>query len=308
LAALAAALVLGAPAPARAQSTQAPAKPSTSDSQKKGTSKPPAGSTPETAPRKPAGAAKPAEKTAPRGPRAFRLTGFFGAGYQGFAATDTFNATLDSSGGGIVGGGAAVTHCSGLFFQVDVTRFSADGERAFVFNHEVFKLGIPLSVTITPVEFTGGYKFFTRPPRPKKPAPPKTPPAKAPATPGKPRQEFALSQASPVDASKPARPAAASAAKPAWGGLRPYVGAGISVLGYQETSDFATSGDDTDESYTGYHLLGGIERPLWKWLGAAAEVNYRWVKDGFGKAGLSKHFEEDDLGGPSFRAKLTASW
>jgi hypothetical protein len=40
--------------------------------------------------------------------------------------------------------------------------FDTTGERVFVNNGEVFRLGIPLTTTISPLEFTGGYRFNTR--------------------------------------------------------------------------------------------------------------------------------------------------
>ena len=34
-----------------------------------------------------------------------------------------------------------------------------DGERAFVFNDEVFQLGIPLKITMTPIDVVGGWRI-----------------------------------------------------------------------------------------------------------------------------------------------------
>jgi opacity protein-like surface antigen len=245
-------------------------------------------------------------------PPLFRVAGFFEAGYQGLVAKDTFDATLGTTGGGIVGGGGSLTHRDGGFFQVDVTRFSAEGQRAFVYNGQVYPLGIPLNVELTPIEFTGGYKFFTRPPRPKV-TPPPPPPPKPFFQPARPRSGEKRgtvpprpAPSGPADQAAPASaPPAATSAKPRWGGVKPYLGGGMGVVQYKETSRFAASGENVEDSFTSYHALGGIEFPLWKWVGAAAEVNYRWVKDALGTGGLSKEFGEDDLGGPSFRFKVT---
>ena len=35
---------------------------------------------------------------------------------------------------------------------------TADGERAFVFNDEVFPLGIPLKITMTPIDVVAGWR------------------------------------------------------------------------------------------------------------------------------------------------------
>ena len=52
---------------------------------------------------------------------------------------------------------------SGLFVDVTVSRFKASGERAFRFDGQNFGLGIPLTVTETPVEASGGYRFHVSP-------------------------------------------------------------------------------------------------------------------------------------------------
>jgi hypothetical protein len=235
---------------------------------------------------------------------ALRVNAFVEAGYQSFVATETFEATLGKTGGPIFGGGASLTHRSGLLFQVDISRFTADGERAFVHNGQVFKLDIPLRVETMPLEFTFGYKFFTRPPSP--PKPPK-PPAAAPAKHDSLSTPLSVNQAKPQ--APPAKPTPTvkpgAAPKQRWGGLRPYVGGGFGILSYKETGGFASGDDDTDDSFTSVHALGGVQIPLWKWIGAGAEVHYRWVKDALGAAGISEAFGEDDLGGPSFRIKIT---
>ena len=47
----------------------------------------------------------------------------------------------------------------GLFVQVDVSRFEETGQRVFVIDREVFPLGIPLTIGLTPVELSAGYRF-----------------------------------------------------------------------------------------------------------------------------------------------------
>jgi opacity protein-like surface antigen len=85
----------------------------------------------------------------------------------------------------------------------------------------------------------------------------------------------------------------------------PYVGGGVGVVLYSESADFAESGDDVDESFTSYHVLGGIDFPLWKWLGAGVEGAYRWVPDALGDEGVAGEFDESDLGGFALRFRLT---
>jgi opacity protein-like surface antigen len=90
------------------------------------------------------------------------VRGFASVGNISFTARESFDAVLDTSSGPIVGGGAQVLLPWGLYVEVSAARFRREGERAFVGpapNHEVFKLGIPLEVTITPLDVTGGWRW-----------------------------------------------------------------------------------------------------------------------------------------------------
>lgn len=87
--------------------------------------------------------------------------------------------------------------------------------------------------------------------------------------------------------------------------LIPYAAAGYTSFGYKETSTFAGSGEDVDERFGGYHLRGGAEFKLTRWLGVAGEAAWTTVPDAIGSGGVSKAFNEDNLGGTSFRARLT---
>ena len=46
--------------------------------------------------------------------------------------------------------------------DVGAWRFHGEGERAFVFNDEVIPLGIPVDVTVTPIEISAGWRFRLR--------------------------------------------------------------------------------------------------------------------------------------------------
>lgn len=80
------------------------------------------------------------------------------------AAAETFEAVLGSSRGGIYGGGAQVMLPWGLYAEGRISRFRQDGERVIVGpTREIFPLGIATTVTLTPVELTGGWRHrFTR--------------------------------------------------------------------------------------------------------------------------------------------------
>lgn len=80
-----------------------------------------------------------------------------------------------------------------------------------------------------------------------------------------------------------------------------YGGAGVLFVSFKETSQFAESGDDTNETFTGYDFFGGIDAQLAKYLFAGAEVQYRIVPNALGEGGASQDFNETDLGGFVFR-------
>ncbi len=86
--------------------------------------------------------------------------------------------------------------------------------------------------------------------------------------------------------------------------VRPQLGVGYTRLRYEESAAFAQDGDDVDESFNGFHVVGGIEVRLHRWVGLAGDVVWTSVADAIGEAGASKAFNEDNLGGTSLRVKL----
>jgi hypothetical protein len=177
--------------------------------------------------------------------------GLFGG--MSFSASESFDAVFGSSTGVIFGGGAEVgLPLGGLYVGVGAWRYSNDGERVFVSGSEVFPLGIPLSVEITPVEVTGGWRFKQISPR-----------------------------------------------------LVPYVGGGWSSYAYKETSEFAEAGETVEERFNGFHILGGVEFRATPWLGIGGEIAFSSVPDALGAGGVSGEFDEDNLGGTSYRLKIS---
>lgn len=87
--------------------------------------------------------------------------------------------------------------------------------------------------------------------------------------------------------------------------LRPYAGAGYSSYGYKETSDFANDDENVAERFNGFHVLGGAQFRVARWVGLSGEVAWTSVPDALGEAGVSAEFDETDLGGTSFRFKIT---
>lgn len=80
------------------------------------------------------------------------------AGSHVFTASDTFNTILETDRGTFLGGGAQA-RWKNLVFEVTGSRFRDTGERVFLFNGEVFRLGIPTTIEIKPIEFTTAYRL-----------------------------------------------------------------------------------------------------------------------------------------------------
>lgn len=91
--------------------------------------------------------------------RRIGLRGFADVGSQAFIATDTFNAIFGDDHGTFAGGGGQF-RWKNLVFEVSASRFKESGERVFISNGQVFKLGIPTTVTIRPIELTGAWRFW----------------------------------------------------------------------------------------------------------------------------------------------------
>ncbi|HQZ38755.1 MAG TPA: hypothetical protein PLH72_06920 [Vicinamibacterales bacterium] len=181
------------------------------------------------------------------------IKGYGMVGGMSLTAADSFEAVLGSASGTIVGGGAEVgLPLGGLYIGVGGWRFKQDGERVFVSGSQVFPLGIPVTVQITPVEVTAGWRFKNLSSR-----------------------------------------------------IVPYAGAGWSSYRYEETSSFAAAGEDVDERYSGFHVLGGAEFKIARWFGVGGEVAWARVPDALGAGGASAAFDETDLGGSSFRLKIS---
>ena len=182
-----------------------------------------------------------------------QIRGFADVGSTTFAAADSFEAVLGSASGVVFGGGVEGMLPKNIFVNLRASRFRKTGERVFVTESgERFGLGIPTTITVTPIELTGGYRF-----------------------------------------DRGSR-------------LVPYGGGGFGRHRYQESSDFAEGAENVEESYTGYHVLGGAEFRVSPWIGAAGELQWATVPDALGQDpnGVASHYDERDLGGLTVRVKL----
>ena len=182
----------------------------------------------------------------------FMLRGFADIGSTTFTAERSFEAILGDAGGTVWGGGVEVVLPFQIFVDLRASQYKQTGERVFLHQGQQFNLGIPTTVTITPLTLVGGY-----------------------------RADFG------------------------WR-VVPYGGGGIGWHRYRETSQFAEASENVDERFQGYHLLGGAEFRLARWIGTAFEAEWSTVPDALGSAAnsVSKEFDETDLGGVTFRVKI----
>jgi hypothetical protein len=100
----------------------------------------------------------PADAQGSRPRRNIGFAGFAQVDRQAFTASDTFDAIMSDTWGTFPGGGGQF-RWRALVFEVSGSQYKRTGERAFIVNREVFRLGIPTTVTITPVEFVGAYRL-----------------------------------------------------------------------------------------------------------------------------------------------------
>ena len=196
---------------------------------------------------------RPAPRPLPPPADPFGFRGFADVGGTRFSASQSFEAVLGTATGMLFGGGAEALFSGRVFVNVRVSRFEHSGERVFVSGGTQFPLGIPSTVTITPIEVSAGYRVV----------------------------------------------------RPRWR-VVPYAGGGIGWYGYAETSEFATDEENVSERFTGYHVLGGVEFPLSRWIGIAGEAQWATVPDALGQDpnSVAREFGESNLGGTTFRVKL----
>jgi hypothetical protein len=94
----------------------------------------------------------------PNDPPSISLRPFFLASEQRFSARKTFETVFGKSAQPFWGGGLSVAFRNGFYVDVTASRFKKTGERAFFFEGQGYPLGIPLTVTVTPIEVTAGQR------------------------------------------------------------------------------------------------------------------------------------------------------
>ena len=105
-----------------------------------------------------AGQAAPPKAPSPIGLRAYAIVDL-----DALRAKDSFDAVFGTSQLTAFGGGVEVVDIwKHLFARVAATRARKTGSRVFVSGSEVFPLGIPLTMTMTPIEAGGGWRFASK--------------------------------------------------------------------------------------------------------------------------------------------------
>lgn len=80
--------------------------------------------------------------------------------WQTMAAKDSFEAVTGKTRLQGPGGGIEVQKLwRGVFVRASLTRMVETGERVFVFNNEAISLGIPLEITLTPIDVAAGWRL-----------------------------------------------------------------------------------------------------------------------------------------------------
>ncbi|HXW04503.1 MAG TPA: hypothetical protein VD833_04665 [Vicinamibacterales bacterium] len=90
----------------------------------------------------------------------------------------------------------------------------------------------------------------------------------------------------------------------ATGSVSGYAGAGAGWYKLTEESIALPDGGRSSDTFAGYHVLGGAEFAISKWIAVAGEAQWATVPDALGETGISAVFDEDDLGGITFRVKV----
>ena len=87
--------------------------------------------------------------------------------------------------------------------------------------------------------------------------------------------------------------------------MAPFVGGGLLLLKYQETTtEFADASDNTSQTFTGFNVFGGLDISMGRHFSIGAEGQYRTVKNAIGDTGVSATFGEKDLGGLGARVSF----
>jgi opacity protein-like surface antigen len=86
--------------------------------------------------------------------------------------------------------------------------------------------------------------------------------------------------------------------------FRPYIAAGMTSIGYKETSDFSEPGEDVDARRTGFMFAGGVDVRLSRLFSLSVDAADSKVTGILGQGGLSQQLGENNIGGISGRVRV----
>jgi len=87
---------------------------------------------------------------------------FADAGVETFHALEAFHAVFDRNTATRLGGGIMISLPKGLFADVRLSRMQMTGARTFIFDGQSYPLGVSDTLTVTPVQVTGGVRVTRR--------------------------------------------------------------------------------------------------------------------------------------------------
>ena len=90
--------------------------------------------------------------------RDLSLRGYAVVGSTWLTARDSFDAVAGSHQTLNIGGGATVTIWKGAFVDLGIYRVKVEGERVFVDQGTVYRLDIPLQITLIPFDLAAGWR------------------------------------------------------------------------------------------------------------------------------------------------------
>jgi putative redox protein len=77
-----------------------------------------------------------------------------------------------------------------------------------------------------------------------------------------------------------------------------YAGGGYTSLRFKETAEFADPGENTDERFNGFVILGGVEYAVHKWVFVSGEARFTGVPNAVGAPGVAAEFIQSGLEPP----------
>ena len=92
------------------------------------------------------------------------------------------------------------------------------------------------------------------------------------------------------------------------GGIAFYGGGGLLYMRYRERSPLGPASEDVERGATGGVVFGGVDYTVLRVVMVGAEAQVRSVRGVLGEGGVSRGFDEHDLGGTTLRALVGIHW